>query len=219
MKKITIASIIILLIISISCKIFATDNTSIENSERGQEFALDAFKEWIEGFKSEEIPENRRITDYRKGLVIFSDLNSDKAEVFIKFAVTPVSKENTDWEYSEPEIIDYEGHKCILQDYNICCIEMSKINGQYQIDYISDKPKNYDKFLERFEEYKSTNPQNEENIQIQGQNTTTNLSQNQEIEKISNIVTIVCIAILALLVIYIFIRKRNMSSGILPRKK
>ena len=209
MKKITITSIILLLIISISCEIFATNNTNIEDSSQGQEVALNAFKEWIEGFKSEETPENKRITDYRKGLVTFSDLNSDKAEAYIKFAVTPVSKENTDWEYSEPETIEYDGHQCISQDYNMCFIEMTKINGQYQVDYISDKPKNYDEFLERFEEYQETNPKNEENIQIQGQNTTTNLSQNQEIERISNIITMVCIGVLVLAVIFVILRIRR----------
>ena len=209
MKKITITSIILLLIISISCEIFATNNTNIEDSSQGQEVALNAFKEWIEAFKSEETPENRRITDYRKGLVTFSDLNSDKAEAYIKFAVTPVSKENTDWKYSEPETIEYDGHQCISQVYNMCFIEMTKVNGQYQVDYISDKPKNYDKFLERFEEYKETNLKNEENIQVQGQNTTTSLSQNQEIERMSNIITITCIGVLVLTVIFIFIRRKT----------
>lgn len=184
----------------------------MENDKEIQEFALNEFYKWIDTFKGEDIPENRRITDYRKSTVGRYDTTPEKTEIYIQFYVTPFNKDNTEWEYSEPTIVEYRGHKIIDQKKNTCFIEILNNNGEYKIDYISEKPRNYDKFLERFEQYKKENVQKEETVQVQGQNTTINLLQNQKIEKMGNMISITCILVLAvtgIIIVSKFVKKKS----------
>lgn len=143
-----------------------------------------AFSEWIESFKSENIPEEKRILDYEIHMIGTSESNPNKIRATVEFVITPISKENTTWEYLEPK-------DSVWQKRNICFIEMTNVDGEYKVDYIGETPKDYDKFLERFEEYKKTQPQTVENVQIQGQKTENNLA-NQEIEKMSHTIMIGC---------------------------
>ena len=197
-KIFSIFCIMIISIISFSNIVFATEST--DSNERSK-IIEDVFKEWIEGYKSEEIPENRRIIDYKLNTLGIRTISDNEYIADIEFVVTPVSIENTEWNYSEPEIIVYHGHECIwYAKTNMCYIRIKVENGDYQVEYIGETPEGYDEFAKRFEEYKKTHSQEEiENIQIQGEETDNQLA-NQEIEKMSNGIVIGCSVVLLIVI-------------------
>ena len=108
--------------------------------------------------------------------------------------VTPVNENNTTWS------------KC----GDICFVVFSKVNDEYVVDKISRYPDNYDKFLEKFEEYKKNNSETDkkETISIQG-NSENNLAS-QEIQKINNglIIGFGILFIISSVSLIIFVRKK-----------
>ena len=202
--RISIFCIIIMAIISFSNTVLAVQNYTLQ--ERNT-MAEEAFKQWIEKYKSEEIPENRKITDYNLQSVRVGEIEENEFLASIEFVVTPVSIENTEWNYSEPEIIVYHGHECIwYAKTNMCYIRVKVENGDYQVEYIGATPEGYDEFAKRFEEYKKTHSQEEvENIQIQGEETDNQLA-NQEIEKMSNGIVIGCSIILFVIISFTIVK-------------
>ena len=196
-KIFSIFCIMIISIISFSNIVFATEST--DSNERSK-IIEDVFKEWIEGYKSEEIPENRRIIDYKLNTLGIRTISDNEYIADIEFVVTPVSIENTEWNYEEPEIGLWEGHEFIWYvKTNICYIRIKVENGDYQVEYMGETPEGYDEFAKRFEEYKKTHSQEVENIPIQGEETDNSLA-NQEIEKMSNGIVIGCSAILLVVI-------------------
>lgn len=201
--RISIFCIIIMAIISFSNTVLAVQNYTLQ--ERNT-MAEEAFKQWIETYKSEEIPENRKITGYELQSVRVGEIEENEFLANIEFVVTPVSIENTEWNYSEPEIIVYHGHECIwYAKTNMCYIRIKVENGDYQVEYIGETPEGYDEFYERFEEYKKTHSQEVENIQIQGEETDNSLA-NQEIEKMSNGIVIGCSIILFVIISFTIVK-------------
>ena len=201
--RISIFCIIIMAIISFSNTVLAVQNYTLQ--ERNT-MAEEAFKQWIETYKSEEIPENRKITGYELQSVRVGEIEENEFLANIEFVVTPVSIENTEWNYSEPEIIVYHGHECIwYAKTNKCYIRIKVENGDYQVEYIGETPEGYDEFYERFEEYKKTHSQEVENIQIQGEETDNSLA-NQEIEKMSNGIVIGCSIILFVIISFTIVK-------------
>ena len=195
---ISIFCIIIMTIISFSNTVLAVQNYTLQ--ERNT-MAEEAFQQWIETYKSEEIPENRKITDYNLQSVRVGEIEENEFLATIEFTVTPVSIENTEWNYGEPEIGLWEGHEVIWYvKTNICYIRIKVENGDYQVEYIGETPEGYDEFAKRFEEYKKTHSQEEvENVQIQGEETDNQLA-NQEIEKMSNGIVIGCSVVLLIVI-------------------
>ena len=171
------------------------------NSEDKTKAIEKAFSEWIDSFKSETTPENQRITDYQLGVTTMRNVNENEIKASVEFVVTPVSKENTIWNYGEPETDMINGQEYVVfQASNICYIQMKNVNGEYQVEYIGETPEGYDEFSKRFEEYKKTHPQEEvENTQIQGKETDNQLA-NQKIEKMRNGIVIGCSIILVVMV-------------------
>ena len=200
----SIFCIMIIGIISFSNIVFAAE--SVDSNERSR-IIEDIFEEWIEGYKSEEIPENRRIIDYQLNTLGIRTISDNEYIADIEFVVTPVSIENTEWNYGEPEIGLWGGHEFIWYvKTNICYIKIKVEDGQQQVEYIGETPEGYDEFAKRFEEYKKTHSQEEvENIQIQGEKTDNQLA-NQEIEKMSNGIIIGCSIILLIAIIFIIIK-------------
>ncbi len=200
----SIFCIMIIGIISFSNIVFAAE--SVDSNERSR-IIEDIFEEWIEGYKSEEIPENRRIIDYQLNTLGIRTISDNEYIADIEFVVTPVSIENTEWNYGEPEIGLWGGHEFIWYvKTNICYIKIKVEDGQHQVEYIGETPEGYDEFAKRFEEYKKTHSQEEvENIQIQGEKTDNQLA-NQEIEKMSNGIIIGCSIILLIAIIFIIIK-------------
>ena len=203
-KIFSIFCIMIISIISFSNIVFATEST--DSNERSK-IIEDVFKEWIEGYKSEEIPENRRIIDYKLNTLGIRTISDNEYIADIEFVVTPVSIENTEWNYEEPEIGLWEGHEFIWYvKTNICYIRIKVENGDYQVEYIGETPEEYDEFAKRFEEYKKTHSQEEvENIQIQGEETDNQLA-NQEIEKMSNGIVIGCSVVLLIVICLVCVK-------------
>ena len=203
-KIFSIFCIMIVSVISFSNIVFATEST--DSNERSK-IIEDVFKEWIEGYKSEEIPENRRIIDYKLNTLGIRTISDNEYIADIEFVVTPVSIENTEWNYSEPEIIVYHGHECIwYAKTNMCYIRIKVENGDYQVEYIGEAPEGYDEFEKRFEEYKKTHSQEEvENIQVQGEETDNQLA-NQEIEKMSNGIVIGCSVVLLIVICLVCVK-------------
>lgn len=195
MKKIYSGIILFITLILISNFVFATEYWEKENKKRETAFksALDSY---MKTFMTEETPEEDRITDYTYTGFSGSEKEGDENTLFITIStyVTPVNEDNTTWSKHG--------------DY--CFAVFSKVNDEYVLDKISRYPDNYDKFLERFEEYKKNNFETSKTettiIQGEGQN---NLA-NREIKKINNNVIIVCtiLFILSSILLIVFIRKK-----------
>lgn len=202
-----------ILIFIVIC-ILSSNVWAIEDEVDKSEIVKKAFSEWIETFKSEDVPENKRIIDYKTGTIGVREANENEIRASIEFIVTPVSEENTEWNYGEAETKMIDGHEWVVfQPNNICYVQLKNIDGEYQVEYIGETPEGYDEFAKRFEEYKKTHEQEEvENTQIQGEETENQLA-NQEIEKISNTIVIGCSVILLIIMTFIIIKivkyKRN----------
>lgn len=203
-KVLCIFVIMIMAITSISNIVFADE---ILTTQEKNTIAEQFFEDWIEAYKNEDVPENRRITDYSMGSIGMHDISENEFLATIEFTVTPVSIENTEWNYGEPETILWDGHPFIWYvKNNICYIKIKMENGEYQVEYIRETPEGYDEFTQRFEEYKKTHEQEEvSNTQIQGEETENQLA-NQEIEKMSNGIVIGCSIILVIIVSFSMIK-------------
>lgn len=205
-KKILSMMMIFILTLVIFNKVIAIEYREIDDTDR-YDIITQAFSEWMDTFKSEDSPENKRILDYQIGTVGTSESNKNKIRATIEFKVTPFSKENTQWNYTEEVetiIINGEEFEESHPD-NICFLEMTNIKGKYQVDYIAETPKGYDEFLRRFEEYKVNLPKTVTTEIIQGQKTDNNLS-NQKIKKMSHIIMIGCSIVLLVMIVFMMIK-------------
>lgn len=186
MKKILISFMITLLIFS--SQVFAVEDWRKENKKREEAFEK-ALTELLEKYKDENIPENERILDYRYlGFGTSSVEEEELLKVYIGFIVTPYSSENTKWEDSN----------------NICFAEFSKVDGEYKLEWISLVPKNYDKFLERFEEYQKGLEDKVEVETVQGE-------KNEDlkagkIQKMSNIIFISSSIIFGMIILLVIVK-------------
>lgn len=137
-------------------------------------------EEWLEKFKSEETPIEKRITDYSLNGWGVGQNNKNKISIEFHFEVTPVDENNTEWENPRR---------------NNGYIEMTYIDGEFQLDYIGEIPQGYDKFLEEFEEWKKTHSKTE-TVVTQGENVELNSVQEQEVNKMSTGIVASCTAVL-----------------------
>lgn len=83
-------------------------------------------EKWLENFKSEETPIEKRITDYRINGYGTNSNNDNKILMNINFEVTPVDANNTAWDTPRR---------------NVCYLEMTKQDGEYHLDYLDEVPK------------------------------------------------------------------------------
>lgn len=158
------------------------EENRIDNTNR-EDIWKPIVEEWLEKFKSEETPIEKRITDYRINGYGVNANNDSKILMNINFEVTPVDENNTAWDTPRR---------------NVCYLEMTKQDGEYHLDYLDEVPKNYDKFLEEFEQWKEEN-KTVETQTIQGESA--ELSTNAEIDKMSNGIVFICIAVISVVVI------------------
>lgn len=166
---------------------------------------------YMDSFKENTVPEEVRIKDYQIQTIGDFEDKEEKISSFAQVMITPYL-EDSKWK-----------ENAIMQNYNekvfsMIFVEMSEDEyGNYVVDYIADTPKNYDKFLEKFEEYKKEHPealQNETqtNEEIEKISATKNnfTSVNEEIAKTSNIIKICCISaivIVAIVILFKFTKK------------
>lgn len=190
MKKIYSIFITFIILMLISSAVFASDYENDENKKRENAFKM-ALDSYMQTFMTEETPEEDRIKDYIYTGYGMSEQreNDDKLYVNISFIVTPVNEDNTTWN----------------KHGDICFASFSKVDGEYVSYKISRYPDNYDKFLERFEEYKKNNAETKEITQVQGEEMINNLAS-QDIEKMSNTIYISCSIILIVTICFIITR-------------
>lgn len=151
-----------------------------------------AQNDWLESLKSEDTPIERRIIDYESNGWGINESNTEKIKIDFRFSVTPVDPENTEWN---------------IEGSNVGFLEMTNVDGEYKVDYISDKPKNYDKFMEEFEKWKNENSQ-VETTTVQGQTKElTNLEEAKKIDKITIGIIFLCVTIITVIVVS-FIRRK-----------
>lgn len=184
MKKICISFIILLLILS--TQVFAIDEYDLGSTKRF-EASNSALTQLMEKYKTEEVSEER-ISDYMwcgmgGG---FNQDEQDKIAITIHFTVTPYLEENSVWK----------------KDFQyIAFAELSIINKEYVVEKVSLKPENYDKFLERFEEYKKS-----ETVEIEAvQGEKTEELKADKVEKMSNTIFISSSIIFTILVLGIIV--------------
>lgn len=198
-----------ILILIITKKTLAVEYYEIDNKNR-YDIIEKAFSEWMESFKSDDMEESKKIIDYKMGGMGTIESNKNKIRAYIEFTVTPFSKENTKWNYTEDKekrIID--GREIyIVQNDNICFIEMTNLSGEYKVDYISQTPKGYDEFLEKFEEYKANLPKTQDTKKVQGRIEQNNLA-NEQIEKMSNKIFVICSFVLVLTIICMMVIRKK----------
>lgn len=182
-KIVSIILLITMLTAILNCtKVYA----SVEADNKTREKAFEkAFTDWIEQFKSEDTPEEKRIVDYQMtGYGISSDLESEVLTANISFNVVPYSEENTVWQKAG----------------NSCFVRFLVENGEYKLERISELPENYDKFVEKFEEYKKEHPE----IDVKTEKVVENSQAKKADYNESNTVTKISIGVFAIsLVVFI----------------
>ena len=201
MKKLYISFILIFIMFAFSTRVFA-DYEGIEN-QKVKKAIETASSEWLDTFKSEDTPIEKRITGYELAGYGTSYIGNSELDVSIDFNVTPYSEENTVWE---------------TKGNNVGFIKFKKVDGEYEVERISEVPENYDKFLEKFEEYKSTNPEILENDtqtqSIAGKEE--NYNANETIETISNgvfTVSLIVGIIVSIIIILTIWKKKIKNAG------
>lgn len=158
------------------------------NNRKKQEQAYEkALSDWLETFKGEDVPEEKRITDFRIDGLGWgtSELGENYQKVNFDVSITPHSLEKTTWN---------------AQGRNLCFAEFEIVDGEYELKWISEKPKNYEKFLERFEAYKKNNENTQmiETREVQAQQEM-NLAS-EEITKMSHTIFIMCLIVFVSLI-------------------
>lgn len=160
-----------------------TDWESRVDNVKRDDIWMSAVKEWLDGFKSEETPIEKRITDYQIGGWSPQYNNEDRIKVTFYLYVVPVDKNNTEWE---------------LPERGMGFIDMVKEDGEYKVKYLSEYPEGYDKFLEEFEKWKEQNAHTE-TIVVPSETRNLKASQEQEINKLSTEIVAVCIGLLVVI--------------------
>lgn len=163
-----------------------------KENEKRKELYKKTLADYLEQYMREDTPEEERIVDY--DLRGFGNLEEgDFLEVSISFGVQPYSEENTKWTYNK-------GNLCTnISSFNFYCFaKYKKVNGEYELERVSEYPENYDEFLARFEEYKANLPEETVITESLQADTLDNYLASQEIETISNGIMIICGIILVL---------------------
>lgn len=198
MKKIYSGIILFITLILISNLALATEYWEKENQKikTACEVALDSY---MKTFMTEEIPEQDRIKDYTfTGYGMSEGEDENKLYMHISMNIIPVNEDITTWS----------------KHGDICFVVFSKVNDEYVVDRISRYPDNYDKFLERFEEYKKSDSETDkkETISIQGESQ--NNLASQEIQKINNglVIGFGILFIISSISFIIFVRKKAIKN-------
>lgn len=188
MKKICVSFIILLLILS--TQVFAIDEYDL-GSTKQFEISQEALTQLLEKYKTDEVTEEERITDYM-WCGIGGGIPDEQgiSKMTIVFTVTPYLEENSIWK----------------NDFQyIAFVELSVENKEYKIDKLSLEPENYDKFLEKFEEYQKNG---EEVVQVEAVSAekTEDLKTNN-IEKMSNIIFVLSSIVFGITVLLMIVNK------------
>lgn len=181
--------IAIIVTFSINFQSFADSAEDRKKNEARMEFAKEAFAEWMENLKSEETEENRRILSYQIGGYGYSAPDENKiVSMDISFRVEPAS-EISEWKND----VVYRAYIKVAENEN----------SEFEIKYLSDKPENWDKFLERYNEWEKENADKIEVNSVQGESEE-KLVEPDEITTMSNVISIISASVFAIVVISVF---------------
>lgn len=195
MKKLYSIVILFGILVLISSYVFASERIERENKERENAFKS-ALNSYMETFMTEETPEEDKIVSYEYSGFGMSGESDDKLSVSISFNATPVNEENSTWSKYN----------------NICFASFLKVNNEYVLDKISRIPDNYDKFLERFEEYKSGS-QDDSNIEKVAIKSEEQVSlESQEVQRMSNnlLIGFAVLFVVSSVALFYFVKKRKL---------
>lgn len=165
------------------------------NREFLDEIVQKTFKEWIEQFMQEDMPDDEKILNYTVGSVgtTPSNDNSGIIKVNINFSIDPAF-EKTIWKTSE--------HKNNYWDTNICYIEIEILDEEnYRINYIGTEPKNLAEFQKQFEEYKK---EHQEIVVVGAEES--NEFQAEQVVNLSHGITLISSVLVALCMIFVIIK-------------
>lgn len=187
MKKICVSFLILLLVFSTQA--FAIEDWNKENKKR-EEAVKKSVAEFLEPYMDESTPENERIIsyDHTGGGYDFSKEEEGIFKADAYFNVKPYSEEDTIWKL----------------EHNLLFLEYSIVDGEYILEWASLTPKNYDKFLERFEEYQKNGQENVEIQSVQAEKIE-NLEASQ-IEKMSNTIFATSAIVLLIVIVGIIVK-------------
>ena len=167
-----------------------TDWESRVDNVKRDDIWQSSVNEWLETFKTEETPIEKRITDYRIGGWSPQYNNEDRIKVTFYFGVVPVDENNTEWEVPK---------RCMG------FIDMIKEDGEYKVKYLSEYPQGYNEFMEEFEKWKEENSTTE-TIVVPSETRNLNVSKEQEIDKLSSGIVAISIGILAIISVLAIIK-------------
>lgn len=197
MKKIYVSFIALLLIFS--TQVFAIEGNKLKTADR-REASNIALAQLMEKYKTDEVSDEEKIIDYKWCGCGFDFRMEEQGilKVTINYTVTPYLEENSIWK----------------KDFQyIAFAECSIGDGEYIVEKTSLKPENYDKFLERFEEYQRNQTEVVE-VQAVSAEKTEELKTNQ-IQKMSNIIFIsssIVFGMIVLIVIVNIIKKIKLGN-------
>ena len=206
MKKISLTFIIILIFIEIlfSLNVFATSGYNagvVEVNESGESYLdwekehkkieklyYESLENWIQKYKTEEVAENERITDYQIAGYNGGKIIDGKLKTTIDFSVTPVS-ENTIWN----------------PNGNMAFFTFDIVDGEYIFESASLYPEKYDEFMEAFEEYEKNK---ESAVEVTGIPADVSYVANEnKIDELSDIIFAGSAIVLVIMVVTIIIFK------------
>lgn len=200
MRKFLNIIVLFVILILVSNSALAGEIADRENKKRETAFksALDSY---MQEFMQENTPEEDKITDYEySGLCWNEKEENGENKIFatISFGTTPANPDNTTW----------------YQYNNMCFAVFQIVDDEYVLERISRYPDNFDKFMERFEEYKKNggSKRKEENTEVKTvQVETENSNSGLEIKKISNRIFYISfgVFIITLMILLITIYKRR----------
>lgn len=176
-----------------------------EESRKKEELYKKTLADYLQQYMREDTPEEEKIIDYDfRGYG-----NTEEGDILkasINFGVKPYSQENTKWKYNT-------GNLCTNKEsFNFYCfVTYKKVNGEYEVERISEYPENYDEFLVKFEEYKANLLEETVTTQNVQAESTENYLASQEIKTMSDGIVIGCgiLLILAIGIIISSMRKRK----------
>jgi len=178
--------------------VFADAHWEKENKLREETFK-NTLNEYLQEFMNDSTPEQDRIKKFEFSGYGVSNSNKEfveenKLAVSITFNVEPYNEDNTTW-------LKYNNH---------CFAKYTKTeDGNYKLDSISRYPDNYDKFMQKFEEWKQNGKQvaQTETVSIKGENN--NILASKELQTINFGILTICGLIFAISIISFVVVLRN----------
>ncbi|MBQ7410760.1 MAG: hypothetical protein IJW20_05215 [Clostridia bacterium] len=163
---------------------------NVENKKRA-EATEKALTTLLEKYKTEEVSEEERITDYYYTGYGLSEMEDETIELkcTISFVVTPYLEENSIWEKGSQR----------------CYASFDRIDGELILKNISLTPENHEKFLEAFEEYEKKQESIIETTGVPAE--ASYVTSENKIEELSNIIFIVSAIILVIAIVKIIVFK------------